>query len=39
MEKGADTADTSMLFFPFSMLIFCLCTRKLARITVLIAMC
>ena len=38
MEKRADAADTSVLFFPLAVLIFQLYTRKLAKNTVLKAM-
>ena len=39
MEKRADTADISVLFFSSTVLIFCLYTRKLAKDTVLLALC
>ena len=35
MEKRADAADMTVLFFPCAVLIFCMCTHKLAKITVL----
>ena len=39
MEKRADTADISVLFFSLVVLIFWLYTRKLAKIAVLLALC
>ena len=39
MEKGADTADISVLFFSLVVLIFWLYTRELAKTAVLLALC
>ena len=41
-EKRADTADTCVLFSslgPWAVLMFCLCLRKLTKITVLQMLC
>ena len=39
MEKRADSADISVLFFSLVVLIFWLYTRKLAKTAVLLALC
>ena len=39
MEKRADHADISVLFFSLVVQIFWLYTRKLAKTTVLLALC